>query len=196
MKNIGGQNIIAVDRGLEILYQIHVVPNYVVGDFDSVSNEILQYYKSKTQVNFHQYHSEKDYTDTDIALKLAIELNSSMITVLGALGRRMDHAIANIHILKYALDAKTPCQILDRNNRIYLINDTHTFYKNETYGKYISFIALTSIVEGITLKGFKYPLDHDCLSIGISLGVSNEIIEDIASVELERGILMVIESRD
>lgn len=195
-KNIIGQNIIAVDRGIEALYQIGITPNHIVGDFDSVSTEILENYQKNSKIKFHQYNPEKDNTDTDMALKLAIELSSSEILIIGALGKRMDHALANIHILKYALDAKIPCQILDKHNKIYLMDKKYTLYKNKTHGKYISLIPLTSMVEGITLKGFKYPLNNDCLSIGISLGVSNEVIEDRATIELEKGILMVIESKD
>lgn len=195
-KNHYEQNMIAVDRGLDVLYQLHIIPNHVVGDFDSVSTEILEFYQNQPQVIFHKYKPEKDNTDTDIALKLAIELNSSNICMMGALGKRMDHAISNIHILKDALEAKIPCQILDTHNRIYLIEDKITIHKNKAYGKYISLIPLTSIVEGLTLTGFKYPLNNASLSIGKSLGVSNEIIEDTANIEFKNGILIVIESRD
>lgn len=172
------------------------MPNHVVGDFDSVSAPILEFYRNKTQVIFHKYNSEKDNTDTDIALKLAIRLKSSVITIIGALGKRMDHALSNIHILSDALEAKIPCQILDDYNKIYLIDNNITLNKNKTYGKYISLIPLTSEVQGLTLKGFKYPLENASLTIGKSLGVSNEIIEDIARIELKNGILIVIESRD
>lgn len=191
-----GQNIIAVDRGLEILYQLNIVPNHVVGDFDSVSVPILEHYRNNTQVIFHKYNSEKDNTDTDIALKLAISLHSSNITIMGALGKRMDHALSNIHILSDALEAKIPCQIVDDYNKIYLVNNNITLNKNKTYGKYISLIPLTSEVEGLTLIGFKYPLSNASLVIGKSLGVSNEIIEEVANIKLEKGILIVIESRD
>lgn len=196
MKNTYGQNIIAGDRGLEALYQLKIIPNHVVGDFDSVSPKILEFYKKQPQIIFHTYNAEKDNTDTDIALKLAIQINSSEITILGALGKRMDHAIANIHILKDALEANTPCQIIDTYNRIYLINTEKTLEKDKTYGKYISLIPLTSTVEGLTLKGFKYPLNKYNLPIGTSLGISNEMIEDIAHIEMEKGILIVIESKD
>lgn len=191
-----GQNIIAVDKGLETLYQLSIIPNHVVGDFDSVCTEILKFYQDKPQVIFHKYNPEKDNTDTDIALKIAIRLNSSSITIMGGLGKRIDHALANIHILNYALKAKIPCQILDNHNKIYLVRDSITLHKNETYGKYISLIPLTSTVGGLTLTGFKYPLDNASLSIGKSLGVSNEIIQDIANIELKSGILIVIESKD
>lgn len=196
MKNIYGQNIIAGDKGLEALYQLKIIPNHVVGDFDSVSPEILEFYKKQSQIIFHTFNAEKDNTDTDIALKLAIQLKSSKITILGALGKRMDHAIANIHILKDALEANIPCQIIDEYNRIYLINKEMTLEKDKVYGKYVSLIPLTSTVEGLTLTGFKYPLNHYTLPIGTSLGISNEIITDTAHIEMKNGILIVIESRD
>lgn len=115
---------------------------------------------------------------------------------MGALGKRMDHALSNIHILSDALEARIPCQILDDCNRIYLVAHNITIDKNKTYGKYISLIPLTSEVAGLTLTGFKYPLNNASLTIGKSLGVSNEIIQEIASIELKKGILIVIESRD
>lgn len=196
MKNIYGQNIIVCDRGLEALYQLKIIPNHVVGDFDSVSPNVLTFYQNKPQVVFHTYNAEKDNTDTDIALKLAIKLKSSKITILGALGKRMDHAIANIHILKDALESEILCQILDEHNRIYLINKEMTLEKEKIYGKYVSLIPLTSTVEGLTLTGFKYPLNNYDLPVGTSLGISNEIIEDRAHIKMEKGILIVIESRD
>ena len=196
MKSIYGQNIIVCDRGLEALYQLKIIPNHVVGDFDSVSPNVLTFYQNKPQVVFHTYNAEKDNTDTDIALKLAIKLKSSKITILGALGKRMDHAIANIHILKDALESEILCQILDEHNRIYLINKEMTLEKEKIYGKYVSLIPLTSTVEGLTLTGFKYPLNNYDLPVGTSLGISNEIIEDRAHIKMEKGILIVIESRD
>ena len=156
----------------------------------------MQVCQNNFQIIFHKYNPEKDNTDTDIALKLAIQLKSSIITIMGALGKRMDHALANIHILKETLEVGIPCEIRDSYNKIYLIKDNITLTKNNTYGKYISLIPLTTTVEGITLKGFKYPLNNACLSIGLSLGVSNEIVEEVATIELKEGILIVIESKD
>ncbi len=191
-----GYNIIAVDKGLEELERENIIPNHVVGDFDSISKKILKHYQSNSQIIFHKYNPEKDNTDTDIAIQLAIQLQSSSIIIIGALGKRMDHAIANIHILKKALDAKIPCQIVDAYNKIYLIKEKYTLYKDAIHGKYISLIPLTTEVKGITLKGFKYPLEKYSLPIGVSLGISNEIVEEEATIELEEGILIVIESRD
>lgn len=172
------------------------MPNHAVGDFDSINIELLRFYQNNSKIIFHKYNPEKDNTDTDIAVKLAIELKSSNITIMGALGKRMDHALANIHILKNALEVGIPCQIRDSYNKIYLIKDDITLAKNKVYGKYISLIPLTTTVEGITLEGFKYSLNNACLSIGLSLGVSNEIVKNVATIKLKDGILIVIESKD
>lgn len=165
LKEHKNQIIIAVDKGLEALYNLNIIPNHVVGDLDSVSNDILDHYKGNYNITFHQYVPEKDYTDTDIALNLALSLKASSITIIGALGKRMDHALANIHILKYALEANIPCQILDGNNKIYLIDSFLKLEKSKLYGEYISLIPLTSLVSGLTLTGFKYPVNNFTLSI-------------------------------
>lgn len=188
--------IIAVDKGLDALYTLNIIPNHIVGDLDSVNATILKHYQNNSQITMHKYIPEKDYTDTDIAIKLAINLDVSSITIIGATGTRIDHMLANIHVLTYALDSNIPCYILDTNNKIYLTNNSIVLNKGKTYGKYVSLIPLTTSVKGLTLRGFKYPLDNYCLTIGKSLGVSNEIIEDTATIDLKSGILIVIESKD
>lgn len=191
-KNIG--NIIAVDKGLEMLNKINMIPNYIIGDFDSVSENILQEYTEKN-IKIVKLNPEKDYTDTHMALKLAIELESKEIYILGALGRRIDHALANIHILKEALENDIECKILDENNEIELITTGKKWLQNVEY-KYISLIPLTTKVEGITLTGFKYPLNDAVLEIGHSIGVSNELIKDTATIDVKSGILIMIKSKD
>lgn len=190
------QLIIAVDKGLEALYHLNILPNHIVGDLDSANPSILEFYQNYPQITLHQYVPEKDFTDTDIALNLAISLQSSQITILGALGKRFDHALANIHILTNALNAGISCEILDSNNRIYLKNKDFTLEKSNLYGKYVSFIPLTSSVKHLSLTGFRYPLQDYELTIGKSLGVSNEVVEDVASVAFSDGILVVVESID
>lgn len=188
--------IIAVDKGLKALHELNIIPHHIVGDFDSVNKEILSSYTNNSNITIHKYNPEKDYTDTDIAIKLAIDLNSSCINIIGGFGNRIDHLLANIHILMHSLNANIPCYLLDECNKVYLINSTTEIHKNKAYGKYISLIPLTSSVKGLTLDGFKYPLVNYTMPIGISLGISNEIIDDIATISLSNGILILIESRD
>lgn len=188
-------NIIAVDKGLESLYLLKILPNHIVGDFDSVNETIINFYNTKN-IPIHKYNPEKDYTDTDIAIKLAISLNSTNITIIGATGTRLDHTLANIHILCTCLEEEIPCEIIDPHNKIYLIKSKIELEKSNIYGKYISLIPLTSTVNGVTLNGFKYPLKDYTLKIGESLGISNEVVDDVAKIEIKQGILIVIESKD
>lgn len=194
IKNNNINNIIAVDKGLEALDKNEILPNYIVGDFDSIDKDILLKYINMN-MKIVKLNPEKDYTDTHTALKLAIELKSSSIYILGAMGKRIDHALANIHILKEALDSNIECKILDSNNEIQLITTGKHSVENSEY-KYISLIPLTTKVDGVTLNGFKYPLNNATLEIGHSIGVSNEMIENIATIEIKSGILIMIMSKD
>lgn len=186
--------IIVADKGLEVLNKLNLIPNYIIGDFDSVSEDILNEYTEKN-IEIVKLNPEKDYTDTHMALKLAIKLKSSQIYILGALGKRMDHAIANIHILKEALDNNIKCKIVDKNNEIELITSGINNVKNSEY-KYISLIPLTTEVTGITLSGFKYLLKDAILKIGHSIGVSNEILSNEAKIIIRTGILIMVKSKD
>lgn len=186
--------IITADKGTEELAHLEIEPQYIVGDFDSVDKNILaKYEKSNTKIK--RLVPEKDFTDTQSALELAIDLKSTDITIVGATGTRMDHVIANIHILKEALDKGIQAKIIDENNEISLINKSIKIQKDEKY-KYISLIPLTTEVMGVTIKGMKYPLNSYTMTIGNSLGVSNEQIEQIAEISIQKGILIVIKSKD
>ena len=194
-ENNNFEYIIASDKGLETLYKYKMTPNYIIGDFDSIDKKILEKYVSNKDIIIKELNPEKDYTDTHMALKLAIELKSTNITILGATGTRIDHVIANIHILKETLGKNISCKILDSKNEIQLINKK-TILENDKNYKYISLIPLTTNVSGITLKGFKYPLSDASLEIGHSIGISNEQIEKNATIDIKQGILIVIKSKD
>ena len=188
-------NIIASDKGLETLDKFNIKPNYIIGDFDSINLKILDKYINDNKTKIIKLNPIKDYTDTHMALKLAIKLKSEDITIIGAIGTRIDHTIANINILKEALKKEIVCRIVNENNSIMLIDRKTTIEKDDNY-KYISLIPLTSTVDGITLKGFKYSLNNSKIKIGESIGVSNEQIKQKAIIEIKKGILIVIKSND
>lgn len=187
------KNIIAVDKGLEMIDECKIKPNYIIGDFDSLDGNVLEKYINDSTIRITRLNPEKDFTDTHMALKLAIELESKEITIIGAIGTRIDHTLANIHILKETLEKEIKCNILNENNNITLINKTSIIQKKYPY---ISLIPLTTTVEGVTLKGFKYTLNNATMKIGDSIGVSNEQIEDEAIIEMKKGVLVIIQSKD
>lgn len=188
--------VIAVDGGLASARRLGLVPDCIVGDFDTVDVGLLEEYKEKG-IHFETHRPEKDYTDTELALIYGLELpNTEEIVILGALGRRFDHALANIQILMQALKKKIPCRIIDAYNCICLLDGGKTFCRKKTYGKYISLIPLTEKVTGVTLEGFKYPLEKAVLVQGNSLGISNELTGEYGTLIMEEGILVCIESKD
>ena len=177
-----------------MLDKIKIKPTYIVGDFDSLNSKVLKKYE-KTNIKIKRLIPEKDLTDTHSALKLAIELKSTEIIIIGAIGTRLDHTIANIHILKEAIENKIKVKIINENNEIELVDKTVKIKKDTSF-KYISIIPFTTEVTGLTLKGFKYSLENYTLSVGNSLGVSNEQIENEAEIKIKQGILIIIKSRD
>ena len=185
--------IIAVDRGLETAQKLGIHINHIVGDFDSVNPDILTKYKDN--VIIHKLNPEKDYTDTHMALKLAIELGSKEVTIIGWSGTRIDHMLGNIHIMKEAIEQNIICKLINKTNEIELINKKTILEKDNNY-KYISLIPLTTEASGITLQGFKYPLQDAVLKIGESIGISNEQLEEKATIEIKKGILILIKSKD
>jgi len=196
MKNIKFDTIIAVDNGLKVLNEINIKPKHIVGDFDTVNKDILDLYTEDTSIQIHKFNPIKDNTDTDIAIRLAVELESDEIIIVGGIGSRIDHVLGNIQVLKYTLDNNIKCKMIDENNEIELINKTTILNKNEINKKYVSLIPLTEKVDNINLKGFKYELENGMLTIGSSLGISNEIISERAIIEFDNGILIMIFSKD
>lgn len=142
--------IIAADKGLETLNKIAVKPDYIIGDFDSVNKDVLEQYKD---IPITYLKPEKDFTDTHMALKLAIKKGAKKITIIGAIGTRIDHSIANIHILKEALENNIEVEIINEHNKIKLINKHIEISKDNKY-KYISLIPLTTIADRSDFRRF------------------------------------------
>lgn len=197
-KNEKFEKVIAVDNGLTVLDAIEVFPTDIVGDFDTVSPGLLEKYADRKEVLIHTYPSKKNATDSQLALELAIKEECDSITILGVTGTRLDHVLGSIYMLHIPLERGIDCSILDENNRIRLINKSITIKKRETLGSYISLIPFTDKVVGITLKGFKYPLENYTMEMGHSptIGISNELVEEKGTVNFSEGTLILIESRD
>lgn len=187
--------IIGIDGGARFLYRENIKPDLIVGDFDSLDAQILSCYQ-EMGIEMLRFNPEKDETDTQLALSVAMERGCQEIELLGATGTRLDHVIANIQILAQAARRGVMAWIIDAHNRIHLAKKNETIYKSEQFGSYVSFFPLTTMVEGLTLKGFAYPLKDAVIGSDVSLTVSNEIMEEIATVSYKDGLLIMIESKD
>ena len=99
-------------------------------------------------------------------------------------------------LLALGLEKGVTISLLDAHNRIRLIDQPLTIKKKEQYGDYVSLIPHGGAVCGLTLKGMKYPLFGATLTPDVSLGISNEIVDEEASISFQEGRLFVFETRD
>lgn len=192
--------LIGADRGALFLVRHGLRPALALGDFDSVSQEELEEIRRFSEAADACDPIDKDWTDTELAFRHALDLEPkpAEIVLLGALGTRFDHSLANVHLLQRASDAGIPCRIVDRNNEIRLVTGAGEGTVSVRRGRFrqVSLLPLSAQVTGITLAGFQYPLREATLRIGQSLGVSNVLLAEEGTVRVREGSLLVIQSVD
>lgn len=188
--------VIAVDAGLEAVKALGILPDVIVGDFDTVKPEVLSEFRQMEHIIWEVHQPEKDETDTELALNRAMASGCGEIAVLGATGGRLDHMLGNIHLLYLCLQKGIFAYLLDSQNKVYLLDEGKDFFEETLWGKYVSFLPLSQEVKGITLTGFKYPLYEKDIEIGTSLCISNELIEEEARIDFREGVLICVESHD
>lgn len=186
--------LVGIDRGALFLVRRGLAPHFALGDFDSVTAEELQEIKNSCPELDACDPIMKDLTDTEMGFFWALRLRPREIVLLGVLGTRFDHSLANVHLLRIALEQGIPCRIVDETNELLLIDRTVQLRKSRF--SHVSLLPLTMDVTGITLTGFQYPLHKATLTIGQSLGISNVLVADTGTVEIDSGYLLVIQSRD
>ena len=180
--------IIAADGGLEILKANNIIPDLIVGDFDS-----LGFIPEGDNVITHK--PEKDYTDTFLALNEGIERGYDTFILYGCTGGRLDHTLANIQTSAYAADKNVSCYMINENQIITAVkNSTISF--DDTEKGYISVFCNGKAAKGVTIKGLKYTLDNVTLSSVFPLGVSNEFTGQVSEISVKDGTLIVIWETD
>ena len=189
LKNKDDATIIAVDGGGTFLLNIGVMPDYAMGDFDTISKEDLQKFED-AGVPLLRHNPKKNETDTELAVAWCIEHQALEVTLLGALGSRFDHSFGNIHLLNVLMKSGIYGEILDPENRIFLVEESYGL--NLEAGITMSSMAYTDVAEGIVLEGFEYPVDNgkmDHLTPGY--GISNVTLSGFQNIEVKKGVLIV-----
>jgi thiamine pyrophosphokinase len=181
--------IICCDGGVRHLQQTGIKPDVIIGDMDSIDPAQLESY-SRQGIKIIKYPGSKDFTDTELALDYAINLKPEEIYIWAALGGRLDHTLANLFLLVKGKAVSIKTYLIDEYCEAFLLNGNITF--NKSVGQNVSLIALSPQVEGITLRGFLYPLDDATLRMGESRAVSNIIKEENATLSVRSGNLLVI----
>ena len=184
--------VIGVDGGANHLQRIGAVPDYIVGDLDSIDKESLTFFIEKG-TEFKKYPSKKNETDTELAIWLARDLGAQSIDLYGALGGRIDHEIANIHLLYYIIKRGLNPRILDKNRDLYIVGKDPLEISGKA-GDLISLIPLYGDAKGVTLGGLEYPLEKYDMEFSKPRGISNVMIGQKCSISLEEGYLLVMKN--
>ena len=178
-------DIYCADGGAIHLETLGILPLEIWGDLDSVTKEIIEKYRNN-KVRIKKFPKDKDYTDGELILQHISKLNYDEIIVIGGLGGRIDHLLTNLNLIFKFKNLK----FVTEKEKIFSIEKKAELI--ELKGKTISFVPFSEKVEGLTLEGFKYPLNKYTLHQGDSICMSNIAIEDICKVTFDTGKLMGI----
>lgn len=181
--------VICADGAAKYLMDLNMYPNLLVGDLDSINKDALKWIE-KGKVKVKQFPVKKDMTDTELAVEFALELCPSKITIVGAIGSRMDHSLGNIMLLYKIHKMGIRANIMNEINHITITSST--LKVDGEIGQTISIIPIGGNVKGVTLDGLEYPLINHNISMGSSLGVSNRFAEEKATVSVKEGTILVI----
>jgi thiamine pyrophosphokinase len=181
---------IAADSGTATALQYGCTPGIVVGDFDSLDEMLLEDLSNRGS-EIRRSAVEKDETDTELAVRVAIDEGATRITLAGALGgARFDHAMANILLL--AGFEGVPITLVDGPSMCWIVRGPGNAAIDGKVGDLVSLLPLTSDARGVRSKGLYYALQGETLSFGKPRGVSNVLTEEHAEVSVDSGILLVI----
>ncbi|MCL2813956.1 MAG: thiamine diphosphokinase [Oscillospiraceae bacterium] len=169
---------IAADSGAETAFELGVVPEVIIGDFDSAD-----YFGPKLEnIKKIRHPPRKNDTDSLLAIKYALDLGFTDIALIGGLDARLDHTLANLRYLKYIKKRGYSGYITNGYDKItYLENSSVRIYKNY---KYISVLPVSPKIRGVTLTGFKYPLEAAEVDFEEPYTVCNEIAENFEYGEI------------
>jgi len=182
--------IIAADAGYISLTRHGIIPDLIVGDFDSLK-------KVPNHPNIIRSPIEKDDTDMMLAVKEGIKLGFTEFIINGGLGGRLDQTYANFQILTYLAEKQARGTLVGEDVYVTAIKDGEIeiepgFAEN----KIISVFSAGGTATGVTLKGLKYPLDNATLTSDNPIGTSNEFTNETAVISVDSGTLIIIWNTD
>lgn len=182
---------IAADRGLEAFDAAGLEPDMLIGDMDSVSPEVLTHYESRLSED--RLNCIKNDTDGEYALNLAVSKGATEIVLLGALGGRLDHALANLMMIVRAARHGVWAEIRAEGVRIVRVNGSYTL--TGAKGSTISLLPLGT-ARGVSIEGCYYTVEDFTLESDTSRGMSNVVTADKAVISVREGDLMLFHYSD
>lgn len=181
--------VIACDKGYKYSIDMEILPDVVIGDFDSLTSEIPD------NIPVIRLPKIKDDTDTMYAVKHALSVGYKEITICCAFGGRFDHSLSNIQTAAYILNNGGNPEIIGKDTSVYMIKDS-SIELEPIENTYISVFSYSEYSSGVTLKNLKYELDNAELTDSFPVGVSNEWKSGLAKIEVKNGTLLIVISKE
>lgn len=177
--------LISTDGASNTLYRLNIIPDYIVGDLDSISEKALNYFK-REKVHI-EIISEQEHNDLEKSINFAISKGIKEILVIGFAGKRIDHTLNNFSVLKRNYKRGT-IRFIDERFEIFFIDKQTKF--NYKRGANLSLFGMPK-AEGIETQGLKYILNKEKLEFGIREGALNQAVENIVKIKFRKGHLLV-----
>lgn len=190
IESLPSRRVFAADGGSRHARALELIPELVIGDLDSL-DEGDRNWLSSNGAQFETYPAAKDETDLELALRTVHGQGYEHIILLGALGGRMDMALANLLLLTSPDLAKLRVEIWRQNQTAWVIRPPGTEISGEN-GDTLSLIPLNGEARGITTTNLAYPLEAETLWPGPGRGISNQLNQPQASVAFEQGLLLAV----
>ena len=186
--------VIAADSGYDNAKKLGYAEHcdFIVGDFDSTKERAFC-----SRAKIIRVPSEKDETDTHLAINTAIENGYDELYIIGGLSGRLDHTLSNIYLLEALAQEGIYASICDGYNRVRYLRERSSLLIQKSEYKYFGLLPADREVKGIIIDGAKYPLKNAKLEKNNpSFAISNEVTENFAMVSTKKGGLFVIESKE
>ena len=186
--------IVAADGGARWLDAIGVRPHLLIGDLDSVGAELVDRLAADG-VAIERHPADKDASDAELALDRAVAAGADEIVLLGALGgERLDHELANLLLLADPTRRVRDLRVVRGGTVVRALHGGERLGLRGAIGDLVSLLPIGGQAEGVRTAGLRFPLGGENLRLGPSRGLSNVISDQPASVTLERGTLLVVET--
>lgn len=183
--------IISADGGAKNSLEMNLIPDVVIGDMDSIKKETkAKLNLGSKKIKYISSPAEKDKTDTHLAVEHAINLGTKKIIITGATGDRLDHSLANLIMLSSPFLKDIDIRILTDDSEIFVVRNSCSI-KGEV-GNIISLFSLSPYTFFVKTSGLKYKLENEKLLFSPVRGICNVFTEHVASIEIKKGILLVI----
>lgn len=178
------ETLVCADGGAEYALQLGLQPDRIFGDLDSIDNAVKVNYE-KRGMQFVRFPVEKDKTDTHLVLDYLIKEGYEEILIGGALGGRPDHLFGNMYLLNYGYQRGVKVKLVSPTVEVQIL--TGELFITGHRGDTFSLVPIERMVGGVTLEGFKYPLEAADIYRESTLGISNIIVQDKARVVIKEG---------